>query len=244
MSAEQSRSSLGLATYESVSGNYLRRRQLTKGANSFLLWGLGVGAVISGDFYGWNYGLASGGFWGLAIAAAVMAVMYFCLVYCLAELSIAFPHSGGLYSFTRSAFGPYFGFICGVVVAIEYILATAGLVFAMSNYFKLVAPGVPPVLVWLVAYGLFTWVTIHSLKLTLNVSVLLTLFAIVLIVVFCLGMLILGVFNPELLFNIPPEPGQAAWLPKGWQGVFAAIPYGIWFYLAIEMLCLALLYGG
>ena len=33
-----------------------------------LLWALGVGAVISGDFFGWNFGLAAGGFWGLTIA--------------------------------------------------------------------------------------------------------------------------------------------------------------------------------
>jgi ethanolamine permease len=239
MSTEESKISQGLATYENVSGNYLRRRQLAKGGTSFLLWGLGVGAVISGDFYGWNYGLAAGGFGGLAIATVVMAIMYICLVYCLAELSTALPHAGGLYSFVRNAFGPYWGFICGVVVASEYILATAALVFSMSNYLKLIAPGVPPLLVWLVAYGVFTTITVRSLKLTLNVSVLLTLIAIVILAVFSLGMLILDVFDPGTLFDIPPDPGQTIWLPKGWQGVFAAIPYGIWFYLAIEILPLA-----
>jgi ethanolamine permease len=236
MSTDQSRVAHKLATYENVSDNYLRRRQLIKGANSTLLWALGVGAVISGDFYGWNYGLAAGGFWGLTIATAVMAIMYFCLVYCLAELSAALPHAGGLYSFTRNAFGPYWGFICGVVVAIEYILATAALVFSMSNYLKLVAPNVPAFLVWLLAYGVFGAISVRSLKLTLDVSLLLTLVAIVILVTFYLGMLILGLFNPDLLFNIPADPGQPAWLPKGWAGVFAALPYGIWFYLAIEML--------
>ena len=33
-----------------------------------MLWGLGVGYVISGMYFGWNLGLAEGGTYGLAIA--------------------------------------------------------------------------------------------------------------------------------------------------------------------------------
>jgi ethanolamine permease len=72
------------------------------------------------------------------------------------------------------------------------------------------------------------------------VSLFLTLLAVMVLCTFYLSMLGAGVFNSELLFNIPANPGQSAtWLPKGWQGVFAALPYAIWFYLAIEMLPLA-----
>jgi ethanolamine permease len=230
----------GMISYRSVNESYLRRRQLRGSASPFLLWGLGVGAVISGDFYGWNYGLAAGGFWGLAIATFLMAIMYLCMVFSLAELSTALPHSGGLYSFTRNAFGPFWGFICGVVVTLEYVLATAALVYSMSNYIKPLIPFVPSFMVWLIAYSIFMAITIHSLELTLNVSLFLTLLAIMVLFTFYLSMLGAGVFNSELLFNIPANPGQSAtWLPKGWQGVFAALPYAIWFYLAIEMLPLA-----
>lgn len=230
----------GMMSYRSVNESYLRRRQLRGSAGPFLLWGLGVGAVISGDFYGWNYGLAAGGFWGLAIATFLMAIMYLCMVFSLAELSTALPHAGGLYSFTRNAFGPFWGFICGVVVTLEYVLATAALVYSMSNYIKPLIPFVPSFIVWLIAYSIFMAITIHSLELTLNVSLFLTLLAIMVLFTFYLSMLGAGVFNSELLFNIPANPGQSAtWLPKGWQGVFAALPYAIWFYLAIEMLPLA-----
>ncbi|MCA1992323.1 MAG: amino acid permease [Coleofasciculus sp. S288] len=232
--------SKGFVSYDVVHESYLRRRRLKKGANGLLLWGLGVGAVISGDFYGWNYGLAAGGFWGLAIATALMAVMYLCMTYSLAELSAALPHAGGLYSFTRNAFGPFWGFICGVVVTVEYVLATAALVFSMSNYIKPLVPTVPNYVVWLFAYAIFVAIAIHSLELTLNVSLLLTLLAIMVLGIFYVTMLTSGVFNPEVLLNVPADPGySASWLPKGWQGVFAAIPYGIWFYLAIELLPLA-----
>ncbi|MDF5723138.1 MAG: amino acid permease [Rhizonema sp. PD37] len=227
-------------SYKNVPESYLKRRQLQGSANPFLLWGLGVGAVISGDFYGWNYGLAAGGFWGLTIATFLMAIMYVCMVYTLAELSAALPHAGGLYSFTRNAFGPFWGFICGVAVTIEYVLATAALVFSMSNYIKPLIPGMPSYLVWLFLYTLFVGICMHSLELTLNISLFLTLVAIMMLGIFYMGMSASGVFHTELLFNIPAEAGQSAFfLPKGLHGVFAAIPYAIWFYLAIEMLPLS-----
>ena len=83
-----------LAQYEQVDQEYLKQRQLKKGAGWLLLWALGVGAVISGDFAGWQTGLTLGGFWGLAIATLLMAVMYVCMVFTIAELSAALPHAG------------------------------------------------------------------------------------------------------------------------------------------------------
>ncbi|NJR74605.1 MAG: amino acid permease [Scytonema sp. CRU_2_7] len=232
--------SRGIVSYKNVNESYLRRRQLKRSADSFLLWSLGVGAVISGDFFGWNYGLAAGGFWGLTIATFVIAIMYLCMVYSLAELSAALPHAGGFYSFTRNAFGPFWGFICGVAVVVEYVLTTAAIVCSMSNYLKPLIPSVPSYVVWLLSYTIFVAIAIQSLKLTLNVSVFLTLAAMLVLSIFYASMLGADVFKPELLFNVPANPGESAtWLPKGWEGVFASIPYAIWFYLAIEILPLA-----
>ena len=40
--------------------------------------------------------------------------------------------------------------------------------------------------------------------------------------------------------NIEPETGQSPWFPKGViNGITAALPFAIWFYLAIEQLPLA-----
>ena len=53
---------------ESVADNteYFAQRQLKKGAVGWLLLvGLGVSYVISGDFAGWNFGIAQGGWGGL-----------------------------------------------------------------------------------------------------------------------------------------------------------------------------------
>lgn len=90
---------------------YLARRQLRKGAAGWvLLAGLGVGYVISGDYSGWNFGLAEGGFGGLLIAGVVIAAMYVAMVLGMAELSSALPAAGGGYTFARRALGPWGGF--------------------------------------------------------------------------------------------------------------------------------------
>jgi amino acid transporter len=97
--------SVGSVTYQDADRGYFEKRQLKRHARIWSLWALGVGAVISGQFSGWNLGIASGGWGGLAIAAAIIAVMYLGLSFSLAEMSPALPHTGGAYSFARSAMG-------------------------------------------------------------------------------------------------------------------------------------------
>src|SRR5437870_13171126 len=96
------------------------------------LWALGVGAVISGEYYGWNFGLSTGGFGGLLVAGAIMAVMYYGLVYSIAEMSPALPHTGGAYSFARSAMGPWGGLLTGLAEDMEYVITPAVVVGAMG----------------------------------------------------------------------------------------------------------------
>ena len=102
-----------------------------------------MGAVISGDFAGWNTGLMYGGFWGLAIATFLMAVMYVCIVFTIAELSAALPHAGGFFSFTRNALGPTGGFICGLTDPIEYVITPAVIVYYIGGYMDKLVAGVP-----------------------------------------------------------------------------------------------------
>ncbi len=78
------------------------QRQLQQGAAGWvLLAGLGVAYVISGDFVGWNFGLAEGGWGGLLVATLLMATMYTAMVFGLAELSSTIPTAGGGYGFVR-----------------------------------------------------------------------------------------------------------------------------------------------
>ena len=93
-------------TGEDVGSDYHEKRQLQQGAAGWvLLAGLGVAYVISGDFAGWNFGLAEGGWGGLLIAVVLMATMYTCMVFALAELSSTISTAGGGYGFARRALG-------------------------------------------------------------------------------------------------------------------------------------------
>ncbi len=225
--------------YENVGAGYLEQRKLRKSAGWIMLWALGVGAVISGDFGGWNLGLAAGGFGGLAIATAVMTVMYVCMVYSIAELSAALPHAGGFYSFARNAFGPWGGMIVGISDTIEYVLTPATIVFFIGGYMSQLLPGVPLWVWWAGFYAVFLVLNIMGVELTFKVGLAVTALAMLVLAAFYVTALGSGAFKPELLFNIPPDEGQSSFLPKGIFGIFAAIPFAIWFYLAIEQLPLA-----
>jgi ethanolamine permease len=237
--ADQPGTQRGSVRYENVDQTYLEQRKLRKSAGWFLLWGLGVGAVISGDFFGWNFGLTGGGFIGLAIATVLMATMYLCMVYSIAELSTALPHAGGFYSFTRNAFGPWGGFIVGVTDTIEYVITPAVIVVGIGGYLNALFPAVPVYLWWVLSYAIFVGINIKGVELTLKVGIVITLLATAVLIIFFIGALVSGAFQWDLLFNVAPDPGNSTLLPKGWYGVFAAIPFAIWFYLAIEQLPLA-----
>src|SRR5262245_15340016 len=92
----------GAVNYVDADGDYFERRGLKRHARVWSLWALGVGAVISGQFSGWNLGIASGGWGGLFVAAMAVGVMYLGLCFSLAEMSPALPHTGGAYSFARA----------------------------------------------------------------------------------------------------------------------------------------------
>lgn len=237
----ESRKQKGIVRYEDVGDDYLQRRTLRRSAGWILLWALGVGAVISGEFSGWNLGLAAGGFWGLTIATILMATMYVCMVYTIAELSSALPHAGGSYSFTRNAFGPFGGFLNGITDACEFVLTPAVVVYFIGSYLNTLEPlkSVPVPVWWVLFYIVFVGINIIGVEITLKLGLFITAMAASVLVIFYAGAIFSGKIDWSLLTNIAPDPGQSAFLPKGTNGIFAALPYAIWFYLGIEQLPLA-----
>jgi ethanolamine permease len=226
--------------YERVDDKYFQRRGLRRYARVGSLWALGVGAVISGDFFGWNFGLAAGGFGGLLIATIVITVMYAGLCFSIAEMSPALPHTGGAYSFARSSMGPWGGYVTGLAENMEYILTPAVIVVGIGGYVGAIF-GTPPSWEpawWLLFYGLFVGLNITGVEITFRFTVIITLLALAILAVFYIGALWHLDFE-RYAFDIPPGAGQSAWLPHGARGVFAAMPFAIWFYLAIEQLPLA-----
>lgn len=237
--------------YHDAGSDYFAKRELRKHARVWSLWALGVGAVISGHFSGWNFGIGAGGFGGLFFAAIIIGVMYVCLCYCLAEMSPALPHTGGAYSFARSAMGPWGGFVTGMAENIEYVLTPAVIVFFIGSYLSGIF-GTPsnfqPVW-WVLMYVVFVGLNVLGVELSFRVSVIVTLLALAVLAIFWSSALLSGEVDfSRWALNIGLGPdgnlielpeGGGPFLPKGMTGILAALPFAVWLYLAIEELPLA-----
>lgn len=227
------------ADYETVGEGYFAERELKKGAAGWLLLvGLGVAYVISGDFAGWNFGLGEGGWGGLVIATLLMAVMYVCMVLSLAELSSAIPTAGGGYAFARRAFGPWGGFLTGTAILIEYAIAPAAIAVFIGAYCESLIEVDGP-LVYLAFYALFVGIHVWGVGEALRLMFVITAVAVVALLLFVAGMV--PYFDSANLFDIPvgKSLGASTFLPHGYFGIWAAVPYAIWFFLAIEGVPLA-----
>ncbi len=237
--SEQDRRTSGGAGYENVGSEYMEHRQLQKGAAGWvLLAGLGVAYVISGDFAGWNFGLAEGGWGGMLVATLLMGTMYTAMIFALAELSSTIPTAGGGYGFARRAMGPLGGFATGTAILIEYAIAPAAIATFIGGYLESLI-GIGGWIVYLVFYLIFVGIHLYGVGEALKVMFAITAIAVVALVVFVVGMI--PQFEVANLFNIDATnaAGASSFLPFGLVGLWAALPYGIWFFLAIEGVPLA-----
>jgi ethanolamine permease len=236
-------------SYDSVSADYFAKRGLRRYAGVASLWALGVGAVISGHYSGWNLGLMAGGWGGLALAAVVIAAMYLGLVFCIAEMGAALPHTGGAYSFARASMGPWGGFITGLCENVEYVLTPAVVVSFLATYLTAVfdTPAAWLPAYWVGGYVVFVALNVFGVELSFRVTVIVTLAALACLAVFWISALPVAEFGRYAL-NIGAGPDGAAvelpqgngpWLPFGLKGVFMALPFAVWLFLAIEQLPLA-----
>ena len=218
---------------------YFEQRQLKKGvAGWVLLVGLGVAYVISGDYAGWNFGLGQGGWGGLLIATFLMAVMYLFMVLGLAELAAAISTAGGGYAFARRAMGPWGGFLTGTAILIEYAIAPAAIANFIGAYVDSLI-GIHGWIVYLVFYVVFVGLHLYGVGEAMRAIFVITAIAVFALIVFVVAASLK--FNAANLTNIPVSgaAGASKFLPFGYVGIWAAIPYGIWFFLAVEGVPLA-----
>lgn len=240
---------LPLPPYQTVTEDYFARRGLRRYAGVFSLWALGVGAVISGHYSGWNLGLMAGGWGGYALAACIIAIMYLGLVFCIAEMAAALPHTGGAYSFARASMGPWGGFVTGLCENVEYVLTPAVIVSFLATYLAGVFETPPAWLpaYWVAGYAVFVALNVRGVELSFKVTVIVTLASLACLAVFWISALPITDFNRHAL-NIGAGPdgkpvelaqGGGSLLPFGLHGALAALPFAVWLFLAIEQLPLA-----
>ncbi len=225
---------------ERKGSEYFEKRQLQGGvAGWVLLAGLGVAYVISGDFAGWNFGLGEGGWGGLLIATILMATMYLFMVFGLAELSSTISTTGGGYAFARRAMGPWGGFLTGTAILIEYAIAPAAIANFIGAYVNSLI-GIDGWMVYLFFYVIFIGLHLFGVGEALKVMFAITAVAVFALIVFVVAAI--PQFDAANLTDIPVDTaatGASSFLPFGYIGIWAALPYAIWFFLAVEGVPLA-----
>jgi len=235
---------VGGAQYKDVGAGYFEKRTLKRSAGVWGIWGLGVAAVISGEFSGWNFGTDTAGFGGMAIAVAIVIVMYFTMYFSIGEMAAAMPHTGGAYSFARAALGPWGGFITGLAESIEYVMTTAVVVYfsalyansALDAFFHFQLPS--PVL-WIILYAIFVVVNWAGASIGFRLAIVVSIIALAILAIFVVVAFATGGFDPSKLWDVKPDAGQSTFLPHGFGPVLLVIPFAMWFFLGIEELPLA-----
>lgn len=197
--------------------------QLQRTLGPVTIWALGVGYVISGMYFGWNLGLPHGGPYGLLLATLVVTVMYVTFVLGYAELAGAMPRAGGAFVYAQAAFGPGVGFLAGVAQCIEFVFAPPAIAAAIGAYLAIFIKA-DPLAIAAAAYVLFTALNVWGVKQSAWFEVVITVLAVGELLLFA------GVTAPQFTWAaFSRDP-----LPNGWAGALPAIPFAIWFYLAIE----------
>ena len=189
-----------------------------------MLWGLGVGYVISGMYFGWNLGLEKGGTLGLAIATFFIIILYVTFTFSYTELACAIPRAGGGFDYATRALGKNWGFIAGMAQNVEFIFAPPAIAFAIGAYFNLFFPQMPILAIAVFSYIVFTALNIYGVRAAAVFELVITILAVGELLLFA------GITLPH--FELKNLQHNA--FPHGWSGAFAATPFAIWFFLAIE----------
>ena len=191
----------------------------------WMLWALGVGLVISGEYFGWNLGLPAAGPVGMLIATLLMTVMYVCFVLSYAELACAMPRAGGLLVYATRAGGTGFGMLGGLAQLIEFLFCPPAIALAIGAYLTIYFPSASPIMLALICYVVFTALNIWGVKMSAIFELVITVLAVGELLLFC------GVTAPHASWST--FVGEAP-LPNGIYGIMAAIPFAIWLFVAIE----------
>lgn len=209
---------------------------LNKSLSTWQLWGIAVGLVISGEYFGWSYGWASAGTIGFLVTAVFIALMYTTFIFSFTELTTSIPHAGGPFEYGRRAFGPTGGYLAGYATLVEFVFAPPAIALAIGSYLAVQFPGLDPKIAAVGAYAVFTVVNILGVQIAATFELVVTVVAIFELLVF------MGVVSPGFSvanFAKGGWAGQDGFHLGAIGGIFAAIPFAIWFFLAIEGVAMA-----
>jgi ethanolamine permease len=188
------------------------------------LWALAVGMVISGEYFGWNYGWGVAGTVGFLIATIIVTVLYVCFVFSFAELSTIIPHAGGPFAYAQKAFGSMGGLLAGYATLVEFVFAPPAIAFALGSYIHFLYDGLPVIYTASACYIIFTVVNLFGVRESAAFNMIITILAILELLAF------IGIVSPHFSSGNFFAGNQHF----GVAGIFAALPFAVWLYLGIE----------
>lgn len=202
-----------------------KKENLSRVLKPVHLWALAVGLVISGNYFGWSYGMEKGGVLGLAVALIPVTIFYVTFILSYSELATAIPQAGGPSAYARRALGKFGGYLNGISCLIEFVFAPPAIALAVGGYVHAIFPGISVMVATVIAFLLFIFVNYLGMKVSATFELAVTVVALVGLVLYWL----LAAPHFELS-RLMAQP----YFPNGVQGIMAAVPFAIWFYLAIE----------
>ncbi|MCC3717131.1 ethanolamine permease [Rouxiella badensis] len=205
--------------------------QLKPTLGTLHLWAIAVGLVISGEYFGWSYGWGIAGTLGFLVTTLLVATMYTCFIFSFTELTTAIPHAGGPFAYSRRAFGETGGLVAGMATLIEFVFAPPAIALAIGAYLNVQFPHLNPKVAALGAYVLFMALNILGVKLAALFELVVTVLAVLELLVF-MGVVAPGFSISNFVLN--GWSGSEHFGLPAVSGIFAAIPFAIWFFLAIE----------
>jgi ethanolamine permease len=210
--------------------------ELKRSLTTIQLWAIAVGLVISGEYFGWSYGWATAGTLGFTITDLFVAAMYMTFIFSFTELTTSIPHAGGPFAYARRAFGPTGGYLAGAATLVEFIFAPPAIALAIGAYLNVQFPELDQKIAALCAYLIFMTLNIVGVAVAATFELIVTVMAIIELLVF-MGVVSYGFSIDNFVKGGWAGADQFGIASLG--GIFAAIPFAIWFFLAIEGVAMA-----
>ena len=142
------------------------------------LWGIAVGLVISGEYFGWSYGWAQAGTLGFLVTTVFIALMYTTFIFSYTELTTAIPHAGGPFAYSYRAFGPLGGYLAGFATLVEFVFAPPAIALAIGAYLNVQFPALSARSAAVAAYFVFMALNIVGVTIAATFELVVTILAI------------------------------------------------------------------
>eukprot|EP01041_Mallomonas_annulata_P008020 gene8020-16436_t len=198
------------------------------------LWAIGVGSVLGGDFFGWQY-IIYGGLPSGLVAIAFSAMFYWLYAGAITELAARYKTTGGAFDFVHIVLGIKVAAIMAILGFFKLVFANAALSLAISSY--LVQAGLPSHLQfisWFITYGIFTLLDCIGIRESATGQIIAT--------ILCILILLFYSFSTVTIFSFSNAFSNGI-IVDDILGFFKGLPFALQLFDGFEELPLIMIYA-